>query len=168
MMSDEPRQSDLPVPVEPTGDDAALRLERVVDDLPSEENEDPASGPHSLDDASELDARRIQRLATLRRSTYRARSHAVILTIAAAVVTVQLVMWSWVEWRLRGPTRWLAVYAALAPLSLWGTAFFYRRALRIHRETTLRSADSGSSVAMPDFDPLSDGSQRWQSLDDVR
>src|SRR6266513_1165130 len=118
------------------------------------------------DRASELDGLRIRQLATLRRAAYRSRSHAIVamLVCAAAVVQAGFLL---VQHLIRiGFDARLLLYAAFILAGAYGGIFFWRRAVALHREATQSHQDNPTTP--PDFSTLSDGSQRWKNLEEIR
>jgi hypothetical protein len=121
----------------------------------------------SADDrADELDGMRIRQLATLRRAAYRSRSHTVIAMLVCAVAVVQsmtLLVRHLVNYGV-GP--WVPAYAIFAIASIYGAIFFMRRAVALNRE--LHQVQIDRPTTPPDFSTLSDGSQRWKNLEDLK
>ena len=125
--------------------------------------------PHTANPRDdELDAARIRQLAALRRGAYRARSYAIIGTVAAAVVAVQLVWMTVTYVHARGwgayPIGYLQAACLLALLAI----YFARRALMVHREIRTPPRLPPEPPGGPDFSTLSDGSQQWKNLEDIR
>ncbi|HEV2293300.1 MAG TPA: hypothetical protein VGR35_05555 [Tepidisphaeraceae bacterium] len=115
---------------------------------------------------SELSGLRIRQLAGARRAAYRSRSYCVIGALVCVVGVVQL---TWMSVRLIRATGfgWQHIaYALIALLAAWGAIYFFRKAVELDREA--KQSSLPAPAAEPDFTPLSDGSQRWKSLEDVR
>jgi hypothetical protein len=129
------------------------------------QDEDPELLPPDPDAA--LDGLRVRQIAALRRGAYRTRSYCLIAAAALAVVGVQLVVMT--VRALRGQPLWAAAYGVLAALALAGCAHFARRILQLTDE--LRQSPTAAlppPAHEPDFATLSDGTQQWKNLEDVR
>ena len=129
----------------------------------------PATAPIEQPAAAEdqLDHLRITQRATLRRALYRGRSYAIIAAVVCAVAGVQLAI-SIIN-AIRARTfGWTSAYVVPLIASVIGAAYFYRRAIALHREAIESARSSDELQSTPDFSSLSDGSQRWRDLDDVR
>ena len=125
--------------------------------------EDAAPAP---DRADELSGLRIRQLAAARRAAYRSRSYCVIGALVCVVAAVQL---TWVGIMLirAGGFGFRAVaYFPVAALAVWGAGFFYGKAVALDREA--KQSHLPPPTEEPDFGPLSDGSQQWKNLDEVR
>ena len=120
------------------------------------------------DFADELDGLRIRQLSTLRRGAYRARSYAIIGAVAGFVVAIQLVIMTVPLVRARGWGRWPIGYVLFAAAAVMIGAYFTRRALEVHREIKTPAPLPPTPLGGPDFSTLSDGSQQWKNLDDIR
>jgi hypothetical protein len=130
-----------------------------------EPNPEP-SDDHANDRDAELDGVRIRQLAAMRRATYRSRSHAVIATLVCVVAAMQATIYL-VQHLLHLGFSWrVLLYAAFVIAGSYGAIFFARRAIALHREATQSRVLEPSSP--PDFSTLSDGSQRWKDLEDIR
>jgi len=115
--------------------------------------------------ADELDSLRIRQLASLRRATYRSRSHAIIAAAVCAGLAVQL---GWVMLQRIRADGWslrLMVFALLLAACLAGAIWFARRAAEFHRAA--QKAGRDEPAAQPDFSTLSDGSQRARNLEEI-
>jgi ABC-type nickel/cobalt efflux system permease component RcnA len=123
--------------------------------------------PESVEPEPELDGQRIRQLAALRRGAIRARSWCLITAGVCLVGAIQLVIFSVQLIRAPG-SAWLRIpcYLMVAAAGLWLTVYFLRRARVLKREIG-RSA-LGQPETSPDFSQLSDGSQRWKNLEDIR
>jgi hypothetical protein len=125
------------------------------------------SDPHEPSRDDELDALRIRQLSALRRATYRSRSYAVIAMIVCVVAAVQaavLLARHVMQGAFAGATVALACIVVAAAYGSW---FFAHRAARLHAEATApRLTDPPPRE--PDFSQLSNGSQRWKSLEQIR
>jgi hypothetical protein len=114
----------------------------------------------------ELDGIRIRQLASARRAAYRSRSYCVIAAIICVVAIVQL-GWNGVTLlRASGWTLRPISYFLFAILAAWGVAYFMRKASEFHREA--RQSALPEPTTPLDFSTLSDGSERWKNLEDVR
>ena len=122
--------------------------------------------PPADDREDELSGLRIRQLAAARRAAYRSRSHCVVGALACVVAVVQLT-WNGVRTVLASGlgARPLA-YLLVAGTAVWGAVFFFRKAMELDREA--KRSDLPAATGEPDFTPLSDGSQQWKNLDEVR
>ncbi len=114
----------------------------------------------------ELDGLRIRNLAGARRAAYRSRSHAIVVGLACLVGAIQLVIMTVQRTREPGWDVRCVGFIGFAIFGLYGTWFFLRRAMEMHREAK-RSALAQTNDP-PDFSTLSDGSQRWRDLENIR
>jgi hypothetical protein len=124
-----------------------------------------ASAP--VDDREdELSGVRIRQLSAARRAAYRSRSHCVVGALACVVAVVQLT-WNGIRSLLASGfgARPIA-YLLVAGIAVWGAVFFFRKAMELDREA--KRSDLPAATTEPDFTPLSDGSQQWKNLDEVR
>src|SRR5262245_19039332 len=110
---------------------AANRLDNVVDDVDDAEETADAESPEAADRQEELDGLRIRQLASLRRSEYRSRSHAIIAMLVCAVAAAQLALRTWLRVRVIGWTCVPILCAVLIPVAAWGAIHFYRRAVAL-------------------------------------
>jgi hypothetical protein len=118
------------------------------------------------DRSAELNELRIRQLATLRRSAYRSRSHAVIAMLVcivamaqAAVLLAQHLIQIGMGWRP-------VIYTMFVVGGAGGGWFFARKAMVLHRET--KQSYIQSPTEPPDFSTLGDGSQRWKNLEEIQ
>ncbi len=122
--------------------------------------------PDPIDDrAAELDGLRIRQLATLRGAAYRSRSHAVIAMLVCAVAMVQAGIFLAQQLMHVGFGWRVLVYAGIVVAGGFGTRFFMRRAIALHREATQTQLPAPTTP--PDFSTLGDGSQRWKNLEEL-
>jgi uncharacterized membrane protein YcjF (UPF0283 family) len=119
--------------------------------------------PHD-DREHELDGLRIRQLSALRRSAYRARSFAIIVAVACLVVGIQLTVNAFAA----AAATYRALFAALAVLALLGAIHFARRVAALQRELRTPPPMPPEPPGGPDFSTLSDGSQQWKNLEDIR
>lgn len=119
------------------------------------------------DFAQELDGLRIRQVSTLRRGTSRARSYVVIALIISVVASVQLILMT-IDHVAAGGWGLMPVgYLLFVGVLLMLAGYFGRRALELHRE--LHTPPPLPPVeGEPDFSTLSDGSQHWKNLEDIR
>ncbi|MGH7214395.1 MAG: hypothetical protein ACREIT_06500 [Tepidisphaeraceae bacterium] len=120
-------------------------------------------------DVDELDALRIRNLSVARRAAIRSRSYMLIGAAACLIGAVKLVLMTIEEAAgaaPRGPDAWSTGYVLLAAVALAASVYFMRRATQIRRE--LAQPTLSEPTAPPDFSTLSDGSQRWKNLEEVR
>ncbi|WP_428938946.1 hypothetical protein [Fontivita pretiosa] len=104
----------------------------------------------------ELDALRIQRLAAMRRATYRSRSYALIAAGGCAVAGVQLAVTAVRQLLAAGWGTRAAAYALLAILAGCAAVYFWLRAVQLSAE--IRRSISQQPTTPPDFSTLGDGS----------
>jgi len=114
----------------------------------------------------ELSALRIRQLAAAKRAAYRSRSYCVVAAVACVVVGVQLVWYAVSAFGAGGFGLSVIAYCLVAVLSAWGAVYFFRKAMEFDREAKQSSLQAAQGE--PDFSSLSDGSQQWKNLDDVR
>jgi hypothetical protein len=114
----------------------------------------------------ELSSLRIRQLAVARRAAYRSRSYCVIGALVCVVAAVQLVWMAIMLIRADGFSLRAVAYFPVAALAVWGAGFFYGKAVVLDREAKQTSLPPATGE--PDFTPLSDGSQQWKNLDEVR
>ncbi len=115
---------------------------------------------------NELSALRIRQLAGARRAAYRARSYCVIGALVCVVAVAQL---AWTGVRIIRATGFglqPTAYVVVAILAAWGAVYFFRKAMELDREA--KQSSLPQATGEPDFTPLSDGSQRWKDLEDIR
>ena len=143
--------------------DAAELLNQIIDD---ESIETTDANDESPSPADELDSFRIRQLSSLRRATYRSRSHAIIVMLLCFVGAAQLALTAWLRVRAIGWTSVPILCVAMVPVALWGVLHFFRRAVALHREAIRPLQDDPESA--PDFSTLGDGSQLSRNLDEVR
>jgi hypothetical protein len=168
----------------------------VEDDQPDESDpiEERSDDAADDDDDDELDGLRIRQLAALRRGAYRVRSYMIVGAGTCAVAAAQLV---WMTVASPHSPAVAFGFLLLAILGSFGCAFFIRRIRQISAELehsrldahAMRCVQCGYDVrglssgkcpecgailptppppAEPDFSTLSDGSQQWKNLEDVR
>ena len=139
-------------------------FDHLIDDEAESDLTERADEP--AESAVELDEQRIRHIATLRRALYRSRSYAIVAMCAAAVVGVQLAMMTYGAFRRDG--HWLSATAMLIGTMVCAIVahHFYRRAVALHQEAKQTHLSPPTDSA--DFATLSDGSQRWKNLEDVR
>jgi hypothetical protein len=123
--------------------------------------------PESVEPEPELDGQRIRQLAALRRGTIRARSWCLIAAGVCLVGAIQLVIFS-VQLLHAGGSWGLRVgcYLVAAVGGVWLMVFFLRRARVLKKE--IQKSALGQPESLPDFSQLSDGSQRWKNLEELR
>ena len=125
-----------------------------------------ADSPPADDREDELSGLRIRQLAAARRAAYRSRSHCVVGALVCVVAVVQLT-WNGVRALLAtGFSARPIAYLLVAGIAVWGAFFFFRKATEFDREA--KRSDLPAATGEPDFTPLSDGSQQWKNLDEVR
>jgi DNA-directed RNA polymerase subunit M/transcription elongation factor TFIIS len=133
---------------------------------------------HVVDDTSEaqaaaeereqeIDGTKIRQLSAMRRGAIRARSWCLIVVVVCLVGAVELVIKT-IEnvrhvrhWGLR-PTGFILFAVAGVMIAV----YFFRRARELKREIDKPALQDPPRP--PDFSTLSDGSQRWKHLEDIR
>ena len=135
------------------------------DDLPPPPADDDRGGVDPR--ADELDGVRVRQIAALRRGAYRVRSYCVVAAAALVVVAVQLCVMAVAFVRAAGWGARPVGYVMFAGFALLAAGYFARRVLHLTRELR-QSAVPTPPDREPDFSTLSDGSQRWRNLEDVR
>lgn len=119
------------------------------------------------DFAQELDGLRIRQVTKLRRGTARARSYLVIGVIVSVVASVKLVLMTIAYVRADGWALTPVGYLLFVGFLLMLAGYFGARAMEAHRE--LQTPMPLPPVeGEPDLSTLSDGSQHWKNLDDIR
>lgn len=108
---------------------------------------------------AELDGLRMRQIATLKQSTIRARSYALIAMVLCASGAIKLIILGISGgWSLRSAIEFLgAIVLALT------TVHFSRRVSRLHRES--RESALPEPAQPPDFSTLDNGSQRVRNLE---
>jgi hypothetical protein len=125
--------------------------------------DDPPPAPDREDELSGI---RIRQLAAARRASYRARSHCVVGALVCVVAVVQLT-WNGIRAiRTTGFGLRAIAYLLVAIIAAWGASYFFRKAMEFDREA--KRTELPPALGEPDFGPLSDGSQQWKNLDEVR
>ena len=137
-----------------------------------EEPEERPDATSDNDDAEasqdELNGLRIRQLAAMRRGAFRARSYALIVAVACAVVAVQLVFMTVETARARGWGRSTTGYVLFAVALLLVAAHFGQRVRELSRELRAPAPLPPEPPGGPDFSTLSDGSHQWKNLEDIR
>ena len=125
---------------------------------------DERSEPSSRE--AELDSLRIRQLGAAKRAAYRSRSYAVIGVIFCAAAAGQLIWNAIARVRSTGWTIRPILFLVFAGLFVWLTIYLVRRAIELTREA--KETRLEEPTAPPDFSHLSDGSQRWKDLENIR
>jgi hypothetical protein len=110
----------------------------------------------------DLDAARIRRLATERRSLNRTASYFIVAAGACAVSIAQLAWMTVRHVRSHGWTPRPIGFLIFVILFTWGGVFALKRAAAFRREA--RQTTLSDPLAPPDLSTLQDGSQRFQGL----
>ncbi len=134
-------------------------------DSPASPDDHPAASNEATD---ELDGVRIRQLAALRRSTYRARSFAIIFAIGGFVVAIKLVLMTIASFHTSGVGPWSLGFLMFAIVAMMVGGHFARRAMELHREANEPAPMPPAPPDGPDFSTLSDGSQQWKNLEDIK
>lgn len=132
----------------------------VTPDVP-EETED-------ADPAHELDGLRIRQYTALRRGAFRARSYALIGVIACVFCGILLLLITVAHARIRGFGA-IPIGCALAACAAFALAYhFVHRVRELNEEIRTPAPLPPTPPGGPDFSTLSDGSQHWKNLEDIR
>jgi hypothetical protein len=132
-----------------------------------------ASEPHDLDDElsrahdAELDGMRIRQLSVARRAAIRARTYLIIGVIVSLTGAEELsrhIVLSTLRKDASRLQRYL--FAVTAVLAIYAARYLWIRFVEIGRELKRPLLEEPTEPA--DFSTLSDGSQRWKDLDDIR
>lgn len=115
---------------------------------------------------AELDSLRIRQISAMKRAAYRTRSYAILAAFTCAVAIGQLIFMAVQQIRWSGWNVWAIAYFLLTPLCLWVALHFIRKAAALHREA--RQTILPEPASPPDFSALSDGSDRWKNLENIR
>jgi hypothetical protein len=134
--------------------------------VPAEDRAKKHESRDATDRQDELDGLRIRQLASARRAAYRSRSYCVIAAMVCVVAVVQLAWNGIALLRAAGWGMRPVSYFLFAILAGWGAAFFTRKAMELNREA--KKSTLPDPTTSPDFSNLSDGSERWKNLEDVR
>ena len=162
---------------EPTGGPAPEPAAEfvVVDDTSDvapvvEETQPPA---REEAEPTRLNAVRVRQLSALRRSTYRIRSYYTVALGVCAVAMIQLALMTVrhvraAGWQLR-PIGYVCgiLAAAMAATFCWRRMATLNRELHPPRGFPVGAGESQSGP-QPDFSGLSDGSQTWKNLEQMR
>lgn len=121
---------------------------------------------HEMDDRDDqLDGLRIRQLSTLRRATYRSRSHAIIAAGVCAVAGVQFGILMVGQLRTAGFGLRAVIYGVCSVLAAIGVRHFIGRARRLNQELKLAKGDRPS--AEPNFTTLGDGGDLIDKLENI-
>jgi hypothetical protein len=122
-----------------------------------------------IDDRSdELDGLRIRQLAALRRGAFRARSFALIGVVTSLVAAIKLILMTIAHVHSRGWTTWPMGFILFAAVALMLAGYFGQRVMELHREIKTPAPLPPEPPGGPDLSTLSDGSQQWRNLEDIR
>ena len=134
----------------------------AVEDVPEEsETLDSTSGSHPDEPLSEL---RIKQVSGLRRAAYRSRSWVIIAAGVCLVAGLKLLLTSITD--IRAGRRAMPIGYGLAAVALFMIGgHLVRRAVAMTRR--IQEARQPDPAEPPDLSTLSDGSQRWKSLEDM-
>ena len=132
----------------------------VVDDTADTDEE-------AIEPQATLDNNKIRQLSALRRGTLRARSWCWIATTVAAAAAVELLIKAGQNavhtHAVTGRAIGFVLFATLAVILAMNT---FRTGKQLTAEIKASRLDEPASD--PDFSSLSDGSQRWKNLHDIR
>ena len=154
-----------------TGDEPEDRA-----DAPAADGDDDAFAADETSDAAaaaaahrdELDGVRIRQLAAVRRGAFRARSYALVVTAGCIVVAIQLLFMTVEAARGGGWGLMTTGYVLFAVALLLVAAHFGRRVRELSEELNAPAPLPPEPPGGPDFSTLSDGSQQWKNLEDIR
>ena len=121
------------------------------------------------DDDDHLSALRIRQYTALRRGAFRARSHALIGAVAcgfAGVLLLLIAVAHAVAVRGGGLIPLGCALGSIATIAL--ALHFARRVRDLNREIATPAPLPPAPPGGPDFSTLSDGSQQWKNLEDIR
>ena len=120
------------------------------------------------DRGDELDGLRIRQLAALKRGAFRARSFALIGVVTSIVAAIKLVLMTLSQVRTRGWSPSPIGFALFAIVALMLAGYFARRVKELQREIDAPPTLPPMPPEGPDFSTLSDGSQQWKNLEEIR
>jgi nucleoside phosphorylase len=135
-------------------------------DVDDEATTDVEPSDAATDRDDELSALRIRQLATEKRAAYRSRSYCVIAAIGCVVAMVQLAWYGISTFRASRIAVAGIAYLLVAAFALIGAVYFFRKAMVFDREA--KRSVLPETNEEPDFSTLSDGSEQWKKLEDVR
>jgi hypothetical protein len=140
--------------------DLEAALHSVVDD--TADHVEVAAEP-----TEQLNADRIRQLTRLRRATIRSRSWCLIGAVVGFVAAAELVFKIMQNFRYGHGRGFLSAAFVLCAIASGVIAvFFLRRCVELQRE--IRTPILRDPPMPPDFSTLSDGSQRWKNLEEMR
>jgi hypothetical protein len=124
-----------------------------------------AEEPRREDRDDEIEAAAIRRIVVERRALLRTRGYYLVLTWACVALAAQM-MWMMAHALTNGGWQnWLVIYPAAALFLLVMGRDLWMRARKLG-EQVRKSALAEPSLP-PDFKDLSDGSQKWNNLDQL-
>ena len=132
----------------------------IVDDTRQEQT------PQTPQRDEELDGLKIRQLIALRRGAIRARSWCLIAAAVCVVAAIQLIVKT--VQNVRHTQSWglrATGFTLFAVGGLMVAGIFLRRAAELKREIDQPTQPAPSKP--PEFEALSDGSQRWKNLEDL-
>lgn len=133
------------------------------DDQADDRNDDAAD-----DDSNELDGVRIRQLSQARRATYRSRSFCLIGAMACLIGVIELSI-HLARTLARHEVDWTTgVVVVLDVLMGWASLMLFGKARYFHEEARRSSLSPPPPDHPPDFSTLSDGSQKWKDLENIR
>jgi hypothetical protein len=140
--------------------DLEAALQSIVDD--TADHAESAAEP-----TEQLNADRIRQLTRLRRATIRSRSWCLIGAIVGFVAAAELVFKIVQNFRYGHGWGFLtAAFVFCAIASGLIAVLFFRRYVELHRE--IQTPILRDPATPPDFSTLSDGSQRWKNLEEMK
>jgi hypothetical protein len=140
--------------------DLEAALHSVVDD--TADHIEVAAEP-----TEQLNADRIRQLTRLRRATIRSRSWCLIGAIVGFVAAAELVFKIVQNFRYGHGWGFLtAAFVFCAIASGLIAVLFFRRYVELHRE--IQTPILRDPATPPDFSTLSDGSQHWKNLEEMK
>ena len=141
----------------------------AAEDIANQDVVDDTSEPDSEiqrhDD--ELNSNRIHQFSSLRRGAIRARSWCLIAVVVCIVGAIQLVIWIVQDiWRQHRWGWWATLYLLLIAAALKIAITFSRKAREFKREIDKPMLEEPAQP--PNFSTLSDGSQHWKNLENMK
>jgi hypothetical protein len=133
----------------------------IIDDQPPDDTEAKTAAE------AELDGLKIRQFTALRRGAIRQRSWSLIAAALCVIGALQLIINAIQLTRHeRSWGLWQTLYILIAPIAVYVALYFLKKARALKRE--IENSNLQQPEAPPDFSTLSDGSERWKNLEDIR